>query len=186
MAGGVEGVDGGRADLAAGAGDEDAHGAETYLPLQKAADTCVMTDARPPSPVRLLPTTTRSPTRPRRSAAGSRGSPSATASRAALTAEQLAPGRYLAIEDGGEVVVISVGEGSLRFGRGQASDVVLEDRSVSRRHAVVTRRRDEVVLWDDRSLNGVHVNGARVAQAVLQHGDAIALGEVQMRFVAVD
>ena len=106
--------------------------------------------------------------------------------RAALTAEQLEPGRYLAIEDGGEVVVIAVGEGSLRFGRGQASDVVLEDRSVSRRHAVVTRKGDEVVLWDDRSLNGVHVNGERIAQAVLQHGDAIAFGEVQMRFVAVD
>jgi pSer/pThr/pTyr-binding forkhead associated (FHA) protein len=106
--------------------------------------------------------------------------------RAALTAARLATGRYLAIEDGGEVVVIPVGEGSLRFGRGQASDVVLEDRSVSRRHAVVTRRGEEVVLWDDRSLNGVQVNGERVAQAVLQHGDAIAMGDVQMRFVAVD
>ena len=104
---------------------------------------------------------------------------------AALTAEQLAPGRYLAIEDGGEVVVIAVGEGSLRFGRGQASDVVLEDRSVSRRHAVVTRRGDEVVLWDDRSLNGVHVNGVRVTQAVLENGDAIALGDVEMRFLAI-
>jgi pSer/pThr/pTyr-binding forkhead associated (FHA) protein len=106
--------------------------------------------------------------------------------RAALTAEQLEAGRYLAIDDGGEVVVIPLGEGSMRLGRGQASDVVLEDRSVSRRHAVVTRRGDEVVLWDDRSLNGVQVNGERVAQAVLQHGDAITLGEVQMRFVAVD
>ena len=105
---------------------------------------------------------------------------------AALTAEQLAPGRYLAIEDGGEVVVIAVGEGTLRLGRGIGADVVLEDRSVSRRHAVVTRTGEEVVLWDDRSLNGVHVNGERVAQAVLQDGDAIALGEVQMRFVAVD
>lgn len=106
--------------------------------------------------------------------------------RAALTAEQLDPGRYLAIEDSGEVVVIAIGEGSVRLGRGQASDVVLEDRSVSRRHAVVTCSDDEVVLWDDRSLNGVQVNGERVAQAVLQHGDAIALGEVQMRFVVVD
>jgi pSer/pThr/pTyr-binding forkhead associated (FHA) protein len=98
----------------------------------------------------------------------------------------LAPGHYLAIEDGSEVVVIPIGEGSLRFGRGIASDVVLEDRSVSRRHAVVTRTAEEVVLWDDRSLNGVQVNGARVAQAVLQPGDAIAMGDVQMRFVTVD
>ena len=106
--------------------------------------------------------------------------------RAALTAEHLDPGRYLAIEDGEEVVVIAVGEGSLRLGRGQASDVVLEDRSVSRRHAVVTRRGDDVVLWDDRSLNGVRVNGERVPQAVLRDGDAILLGDVQMRFIVRD
>ena len=105
--------------------------------------------------------------------------------RAPRTMPRLSPGRYLAIEDGGEVVVIAVGEGSLRFGRGQASDVVLEDRSVSRRHAVLTRRGDAVVLWDDRSLNGVHVNGVRVTQAVLDNGDAITLGEVEMRFLAI-
>ena len=106
--------------------------------------------------------------------------------RAALTAQQLAPGRYLAIEDGGEVVVIAVGEGALRLGRGIAADVVLEDRSVSRRHAVITCREGEVVLLDDRSMNGVHVNGERVGQATLRDGDAIALGDVQMRFLVVD
>ena len=105
---------------------------------------------------------------------------------AALTAEQLAPGRYLAIEDGGEVVVLTVGEGSLRLGRGIGADVVLEDRSVSRRHAVVTCRGGEVVVLDDRSLNGVHVNGERVGQATLRDGDHVALGDVQMRFIIVD
>jgi len=104
---------------------------------------------------------------------------------AALTAEQLSPGRYLAIEDGGEVVVIAVGEGVLRVGRGIAADVVLEDRSVSRRHAVITCRDGEVVLLDDRSLNGVWVNGERVRQATLRDGDAVAVGDVQMRFLAV-
>ena len=103
---------------------------------------------------------------------------------AALTAEQLAPGRYLAIEDGGEVV-IALGEGSLRLGRGIGADVVLEDRSVSRRHALITCRDGEVVVLDDRSLNGVHVNGERVGQATLRDGDAIALGDVQMRFLVV-
>ena len=102
---------------------------------------------------------------------------------AALTAESLAPGRYVAIDDGGEVVVIPVGEGALRLGRGIGADVVLEDRSVSRRHAVITCRGDEVVLLDDRSLNGVFVNGERVTQATLRDGDAIALGDVQMRFI---
>jgi pSer/pThr/pTyr-binding forkhead associated (FHA) protein len=105
--------------------------------------------------------------------------------KAALTAERLGPGRYLAIEDGGDVVVIAVGEGTLRLGRGLAADVVLEDRSVSRRHAVITRRGGEVVLLDDRSLNGVWVNGERVRQATLCDADAIALGDVQMRFLSI-
>jgi pSer/pThr/pTyr-binding forkhead associated (FHA) protein len=104
---------------------------------------------------------------------------------AALTAEQLSPGRYLAIEDGGDVVVIALSEGGLRLGRGIGADVVLEDRSVSRRHAVITCRDGEVVVLDDRSLNGVHVNGERVGQATLRDGDTLALGDVQMRFIHV-
>jgi pSer/pThr/pTyr-binding forkhead associated (FHA) protein len=157
----------------------------TYLPLRKAADTADMTTLAPTHPFGFADNDETGSDMPTQAGALPRIS-QRDRQRAALTAEQLAPGRYLAIEDGGEVVVIAVGEGSLRFGRGIASDVVLEDRSVSRRHAVVTRMGEEVVLWDDRSLNGVQVNGERVKQAVLQHGDAIAMGEVQMRFVAVD
>ena len=56
---------------------------------------------------------------------------------------------------------------------------------VSRRHAVITCREGEVVLLDDRSMNGVHVNGERVGQATLRDGDAIALGDVEMRFLVV-
>jgi pSer/pThr/pTyr-binding forkhead associated (FHA) protein len=148
-------------------------GRRTYLALGLAADTAFMTLA---PPITDAPTqVTRS--RPRVSDRARRN--------AALTADQLAPGRYLAIEDGGEVVVLPVGEGTLRLGRGIGADVVLEDRSVSRRHAVITCRGGEVVVLDDRSLNGVHVNGERVVQATLSDGDHVALGDVEMRFLVV-
>jgi pSer/pThr/pTyr-binding forkhead associated (FHA) protein len=148
-------------------------GSRTYLALGLAADTSSMTLAPPitDAPTQVTRSRPRVSDRVRRNAA--------------LTAEHLAPGRYLAIEDGGEVVVIAVGEGALRLGRGIAADVVLEDRSVSRRHAVITCRGGEVVLLDDRSMNGVHVNGERVGQATLRDGDAITLGDVQMRFLVV-
>ncbi len=55
---------------------------------------------------------------------------------------------------------------------------MLEHLSVSRRHAVVATRDDLVVVLDDRSLNGVLVNGERVGEAVLAHGDEIRLGDV--------
>jgi pSer/pThr/pTyr-binding forkhead associated (FHA) protein len=105
--------------------------------------------------------------------------------RAAFTATRLAPGRYLAIEDADEVVVIALGEDAVHLGRSVAADVVLEHLSVSRRHAVVARRGDAAVILDDRSLNGVLVNGERVREAVLRDGDEIRLGEVAMRFLDV-
>jgi len=41
------------------------------------------------------------------------------------------------------------------------------------------------VLLDDRSLNGVKVNGARVSEAALRHGDEILLGRIAVRYVEV-
>ena len=74
-----------------------------------------------------------------------------------------APGRYLATEERGELVLYALGERegqSLHIGRSPASDIQLEDQSVSRRHAVVAHRGGRAVLLDDRSLNGIYVNGS--------------------------
>jgi hypothetical protein len=98
---------------------------------------------------------------------------------------ELEPGRYLALEDAGDHVVLGLGEESVRVGRSPAADLVIDDASVSRRHAVVVRRDDRTVILDDRSRNGVVVNGARVQDAVLSDGDEIALGNVALRYVEV-
>jgi pSer/pThr/pTyr-binding forkhead associated (FHA) protein len=103
--------------------------------------------------------------------------------RASLTMPRLAPGRYLAVEDGDEVVLLPVAADITHIGRSPAADVVLDDASVSRRHALITRRGDRTVILDDRSLNGVFVNGKRVTEADLADGDAIAVGRVQLRYV---
>ena len=103
--------------------------------------------------------------------------------RASLTMPRLAPGRYLAIDDGADIVLMPVGEDVTHIGRSPASDIVLDDASVSRRHALITRRGDRTVILDDRSRNGVHVNGARVSEAELHDGDTIVFGHVTLRFV---
>ena len=71
----------------------------------------------------------------------------------------------------------------MHIGRSPAADIVLDDASVSRRHALITRRGERTVILDDRSLNGVHVNGTRVSEAELHDGDTVAFGRVQLRFV---
>jgi pSer/pThr/pTyr-binding forkhead associated (FHA) protein len=103
--------------------------------------------------------------------------------RRAAVVPQLAPGRYLAIEDAGEVVLMPLAGDVVRVGRSPANDIVLDDASVSRRHALLARRGGATFILDDRSLNGVRVNGERVSEAPLEDGDALVLGRVALRYV---
>jgi pSer/pThr/pTyr-binding forkhead associated (FHA) protein len=104
---------------------------------------------------------------------------------AATTVERLAPGRYLAVEDGDDLVVVALEKPVIRLGRSVAADVQLDDASVSRRHALLIREHDGIHLVDDRSLNGVEVNGERIARKLLRHGDTIAVGRVRLQFIDV-
>ena len=103
--------------------------------------------------------------------------------RRAAVMPQLAPGRYVAIEDAGEVVLMALKSDIVRIGRSSANEIVLDDASVSRRHALLARRGDTTVVLDDRSLNGIQVNGQRVSESPLKDGDALLLGHVALRYV---
>ncbi len=105
--------------------------------------------------------------------------------RAPRTMPRLSPGRYLAIEEGSDVVLVALNRDLTHIGRSGGSEVVLDDASVSRRHALITRRGETVIL-DDRSRNGVHVNGVRVTEADLHDGDTIVCGHVTLRFLERD
>ena len=106
--------------------------------------------------------------------------------RAVASVPLLDAGRYLAVQDAGEHVVLPLTADVTRVGRSLSAHVHLDDATVSRRHAMLVRRGDDTVLLDDRSRNGVFVNGERTSEAVLRDGDVIQLGRVVMRFVQVD
>jgi pSer/pThr/pTyr-binding forkhead associated (FHA) protein len=61
----------------------------------------------------------------------------------------------------------------------------LEDQSVSRRHAIITRRLNSTRILDDRSSNGTFVNGRRVTDEQLHDGDVIVLGAVVLGYLEV-
>jgi hypothetical protein len=96
------------------------------------------------------------------------------------------PGQYLAFESPGDRVdVIALNAEWTRIGRSLAADVRFDDPTVSRRHALIVRQPDGVRVLDDRSLNGVFVNGERVEWSVLADGDEILVGRHSLRFVDV-
>jgi pSer/pThr/pTyr-binding forkhead associated (FHA) protein len=96
---------------------------------------------------------------------------------------QIAPGRYLAIDDAGELVLLPLANDVVRVGRSPANDIVLDDASVSRRHALLARRGEATFVLDDRSLNGTRVNGERVSEAPLRDGDTVVLGHISLRYL---
>jgi pSer/pThr/pTyr-binding forkhead associated (FHA) protein len=86
------------------------------------------------------------------------------------------PGRYLAYEESGRQVVAPLAQEWTRIGRSLAADIRFDDATVSRRHALVVSQADGVRVLDDRSLNGVYVNGSRVEWSPLADGDEITIG----------
>jgi pSer/pThr/pTyr-binding forkhead associated (FHA) protein len=95
------------------------------------------------------------------------------------------PGQFLAYEDAGEIKVVPLEREWTRVGRSLAADVRFDDPTVSRRHALIVRQADGVRVLDDRSLNGVFVNGERVEWHVLGDGDEIVVGRYRLHFLEV-
>ena len=113
--------------------------------------------------------------------------PPATADWLAELRERLSdPGYYLAYEDGGDVNLLPLEEGWMRIGRSGSADLRLDDPTVSRRHALVVLTADgELRALDDRSLNGLFVNGERVEWARLTDGDELEVGRYRLHVIDV-
>jgi DNA-directed RNA polymerase subunit RPC12/RpoP len=95
------------------------------------------------------------------------------------------PGEYLFFEEGEQLRTVALTREWTRIGRSLAADLRFDDPTVSRRHALIVRQADGVRLLDDRSLNGVFVNGSRVEGKTLQDGDEIIVGRYRLIFLQV-
>src|ERR1700736_2855594 len=68
------------------------------------------------------------------------------------------------------------------IGRANDNDIVLNDFSVSRRHAYLKKEKDDWVLYDNGSTNGVPGNETTVPPAVVKDGDQVLIGTFVLRF----
>jgi len=92
-------------------------------------------------------------------------------------------GAVLVVDRGprqGERFEITADQVSL--GRHPECDIVLDDSTVSRRHAEVRHEHGEFVIVDTGSLNGTYVNRQPVDRANLADGHAIWIGKFRFSF----
>jgi pSer/pThr/pTyr-binding forkhead associated (FHA) protein len=98
--------------------------------------------------------------------------------------EELGPDQALLVIKGGPTAgsTVLVDKDITRLGRSPDSDVFLNDITVSRRHAEISREGRGFVIKDAGSLNGTYVNRERVDVAELASGDELQIGKFKIVF----
>jgi len=79
-------------------------------------------------------------------------------------------------------VAYEFAERSITVGRAPDNMIVIDDPSVSNRHAVMERSGDTYRLKDLDSTNGTRVNGVPITETLLRFEDRIRFGAIQARF----
>ena len=65
----------------------------------------------------------------------------------------------------------------ISIGRTNDNDIVLENRGVSRKHALIEFNNNAAVIIDNESLNGTFVNNRKISEEVLRNDDVITIGK---------
>jgi two-component system, NtrC family, nitrogen regulation response regulator GlnG len=83
--------------------------------------------------------------------------------------------------DRGESVPLR--DAPIYFGSSPNCDLVLSDKTVSRRHLMAVRESDEVILRDQGSTNGTFIQGSRFKEITIGYGAEVKLGRTLLKYL---
>jgi adenylate cyclase len=77
---------------------------------------------------------------------------------------------------------VEISHSGFSMGRGKNADLVLNDPSISRLHAVIRFEAGKYAVEDQHSNNGIWVNNVKVAESFLKNDDILILGNTRLLF----
>lgn len=91
---------------------------------------------------------------------------------------------YLRMTIGGEVKTFPIRPGIAHVGRSTVNDIIINDPTVSQRHATIEYSRSGVFLKDLGSTNGTYVAGQPVKERWLNVQDSVQFGAIHCLFIS--
>ncbi len=73
-----------------------------------------------------------------------------------------------------------------KIGRLETKEIILDDVTVSRNHAFLSVDDQTVIITDEKSTNGIFVNGELTDESVLTSGSRIQIGKFNLIITKVD
>jgi pSer/pThr/pTyr-binding forkhead associated (FHA) protein len=73
-----------------------------------------------------------------------------------------------------------------KIGRLETKEIILDDITVSRNHAFISVDDDNLTITDEKSTNGIFVNGELKDESVLMSGYRIQVGKFNLIITKVD
>jgi DNA-binding NtrC family response regulator len=74
-------------------------------------------------------------------------------------------------------------DAAIYFGSSPSCDLVLTDKTVSRRHLMAVREGDEVILRDQGSTNGSFIQGSRFKEITIGFGAEVKVGRTVLKYM---
>ena len=90
---------------------------------------------------------------------------------------------YLRVTVDNEILTLPVRPGLTTIGRSTVNDIVLNDGTISQRHAAIEYSRTGVLLRDLGSTNGTYVSGLAIREKWLSVQESLQFGAVQCQFI---
>lgn len=72
----------------------------------------------------------------------------------------------------------------ISIGRTNENDIVLENRAISRKHAMIEFNNNAAVIIDNESLNGTFVNNRKITEEILRDDDIVTIGKYTLVYHA--
>ena len=63
------------------------------------------------------------------------------------------------------------------IGRSSENSIILDDITVSRKHALLLISKENIKIVDNNSTNGIYVNNEIISDSILKSGDKIQIGK---------